>query len=226
MIPALSLALALLQTAPAAAPPALPVTADAPVSSSESADGARLAACQRLAESEPERAYEEGRAWENESPVLEAKYCVVAAAFGLGRPALAAAELDKIAYFLSGRRESHAIALAQAGNAWLLAQDPYRALEAFNDALGFTPGVRDLLIDRSRAYAQMGDWKRAEQDLNAALDAKTDDAFALTLRAETRLQQGALELALRDAEAALKLEPNNVEALLVRGRIRETMAGR
>jgi len=226
MIPALTLALALLQAGPAAAPPKPPAAADAPLSRGQNADGERLAACQKLAESEPERAFEEGKAWENESPVLEAKYCVVAAAFGLGRPALAAAELDRIAYFLSGRRESHAIALAQAGNAWLLAQDPYRALEAFNDALGFSPGVRDLLVDRSRAYAQMGDWKRAEQDLNAALDAKSEDALALTLRAETRLQQGALELALKDAEAALKLEPNSVDALLVRGRIRETMAGR
>jgi hypothetical protein len=39
------------------------------------------------------------------------------------------------------------------------------------------------------------------------------------MRAQARLKQNALDLALRDAEAALKIEPKNDAALEVRGEI-------
>jgi predicted Zn-dependent protease len=77
------------------------------------------------------------------------------------------------------------------------------------------------LIDRARAYALISEWRKAEEDLSAALDKQPNDALILRLRAETRLQQSAFDLAEKDAEAAVALAPKSIDALLERGRVRE-----
>lgn len=217
MIAAILLASALLAQAP-----------DAGASKSESrstgrsAQAERLRQCEALAKTAPDQAYEAGRSWVAESPVIEARYCLAAAAYAVGRPQLAAEQFAEVARNLAGRsKEEQALAQTDAGNAWLLAGDSERALEAFQNALGFNPEDPQLRIDRARAYAYKSDWRRAEEDLNAAIEALGPTPLTLTLRAETRLQQGAAELAVQDAEEALKLaktEPEIVEALLVRGR--------
>lgn len=221
MIDALLLAAALL--AQDAAPAPASTNAQPTLTPGQAAQAQRLRACEGLAKTNPDRAYEEGRAWVAESPVIEARYCLAAAAYALGRPQLAAEQLAEVARNLAGRgKGEQALAQADAGNAWLLAGDPARALEAFQNALAFTPEDPQLRIDRARAYAYQRDWRRSEEDLNAAVEALGPSALTLTLRAETRLQQNALELALRDAEQALALavgEEETVEALLVRGRV-------
>ena len=218
MIAALLLAPALL--AQAADAGAAPPERRSPGRSSVQAE--RLSACEALAKTAPDQAYEAGRSWVAESPVIEARYCLAAAAYAVGRPQLAAEQFAEVARGLAGRpKEEQALAQTDAGNAWLLAGDPARALEAFQNALAFNPEDPQLRIDRARAYAYQSDWRRAEEDLNAAIDALGPTALTLTLRAETRLQQGAAVLAVQDAEEALKLaktEPEMVEALLVRGR--------
>jgi regulator of sirC expression with transglutaminase-like and TPR domain len=79
----------------------------------------------------------------------------------------------------------------------------------------------DLLIDRARAYAMEGDWRHSEEDLSRALDLRADDPLALRLRAEARMRQNAMQLALADAERAVTLEPASVDARLVLGNVRE-----
>lgn len=216
MFAALILAQALLlaQAAPAApeeASPAQRIAAE------------RLAACDAMAKEAPERAYEEGRAWTAESPAIEAKYCLAAAAYAIGRPLLAAQQFEAVAQAFAGRgKGEQAQAQSDAGNAWLIAGEADRALAAFNKAVGFAPESPDVWVDRARAYAYMRDWRRTEEDLNAALDLREADTLILRLRAEARLQQGVLQLALKDITESVKLaqtEEDTVEALLVRGRI-------
>lgn len=220
MIAALLLAPALLAQEAGAAPGAsLPPPSR---SASQTAQAERLRACEALAGTAPDQAYEAGRAWVAESPVIEARYCLASAAYAVGRPQLAAEQFAAVARNLAGRpKEEQALAQSDAGNAWLLAGDPERALAAFQSALAFSPEDPQLRIDRARAYAYKTDWRRAEEDLNFAIDALGPAPLTLTLRAEARLQQGAAHLAVLDAEEALQLaktEPEMVEALLVRGR--------
>lgn len=213
----------------ASAPPALPSPDAVPraLTRGEIADAARLEACETLARTSPDRAYEEGRAWTTESPAFEAKYCLAAAAYALNRPVLAAEQFEAVARGMAGRdKAGQARAQSDSGNAWLIAGDGDRALAAFNRALGFAPGNANLLIDRARGYAYLRDWRHAEEDLNAVLAEDGQDPLALRLRAETRLQLGARALALKDAEAARAIDANDVETLLVLGRIKEAIAGR
>lgn len=219
MFSALIVALALQagQTQPPAPPRGLTPGAQA--------DAARLRACEALAESEPEKAYEEGRAWVAETPATEAKYCLAAAAYALGRPTLAAQQFEAVAAQLTGRDKGlQAGAQSDLGNAWLIAGNGARALEAFNRALAFAPQEAELFLDRARAYAYLGDWRRTEEDLNAFLDQRPIDPLGLRLRAEARLQQGALELAWKDIEAARVIEPYSELVLDVRGRILQAKA--
>ncbi len=225
---ALFLAFAQLASAPpATAPaPAPRVEQDRP-SRGQIADAARLEACDALARTSPEKAYEEGRAWTAESPAFEAKYCLASAAYALNRPLVAAEQFEAVARGMAGRDKlGQAKAQSDSGNAWLIAGDGARALAAFNRALGFAPGDGNLLIDRARAFAYLHDWRHAEEDLNAALAVEGQDPLALRLRAETRFQLGARTLALKDAEAAHAIDANDVETLLVLGRIKEAIAGR
>ena len=183
----------------------------------------RLKACEALAQQAPEQAYEEGRAWTAESPAIEGKYCLAAAAYAVGRPLLAAQQFQAVADAFAGRgKAEQAQSQSDAGNAWLIAGDPERALSAFDKAVGFAPENPDVWVDRARAYAYKRDWRRTEEDLNAALNLREADTLIFRLRAEARLQQGALQLALKDITQAVELaktEDDTVEALLVRGRI-------
>jgi regulator of sirC expression with transglutaminase-like and TPR domain len=116
--------------------------------------------------------------------------------------------------------------LDRAGNAWLLARDPAHALPLFTRAVSLASKNPDILIDRARAYAMAADWRKAEEDLSAALDARPEDPLALMLRATARMQAGAFELALTDAEKAQRLDPKNVDVLLVLGQAKEAMRTR
>lgn len=220
------LLIAFAQLAGAAAP--VPAeTRQSPLTRGEIADSARLKACESLAQTSPEKAYEEGRAWTAESPAFEAKYCLAAAAYAQNRPLLAAEQFEAVARGMAGRDKiGQARAQSDSGNAWLIAGDGARALAAFDRALGFAPGDTNLLIDRARGYAYLRDWRHSEEDLNAVLAVDGQDPLALRLRAETRLQLGARALALKDAEAAHAIDANDVETLLVLGRIKEAIAGR
>jgi len=208
--------------------PALPPAEEA--SRAAGIDADRLTACEALAKQAPDQAYEEGRAWTAESPVPEAKYCLAAAAYALGRPLLAAQQFEAVALAFAGHdKREQAQAQSDAGNAWLLAGDAARALAAFDKAVAFQPDSPDVYVDRARAYAYLRNWRRAEEDINAALALREPDTLLLRLRAETRLQQGALDLALKDITEALSLSPGEdetVEALLVRGRIVQAQQAR
>lgn len=224
---AAALILALAQIAAGPLDSSVTVPAEGARTRGQIQDAARLKACESLAQTSPEKAYEEGRSWTGESPAFEAKYCLAAAAYGLDRPVLAAEQFEAVARGMAGRDKiGQARAQSDAGNAWLIAGDSARALAAFNRALGFAPSDAFLLIDRARAYAYIGDWRHAEEDLNAALAVDGADPVALRLRAETRLQLGARALALKDAEAARAIDASDVETLLLLGRIKEAIAGR
>lgn len=63
----------------------------------------------------------------------------------------------------------------------------------------------------------MGAWKRAEDDLGAALDIDPELVDALVFRASARRHLGGIKNAEADAEAALKRDSRNIEASLESG---------
>ena len=186
----------------------------------QSADRIRLTECIAAVDRDAEAGYETARQWIKEAHVREAYVCAALADVARDKPAQAARQFESLAVDAPEASE-RANLLSQAGNAWLLARDPVRAREAFDKALQSAANEPDLLIDRARAAAMLGQWRAAEEDLSAALDARPKDALALRLRAEARLQLGVFELAEKDATESVSADPKNVESLVALGRARE-----
>jgi tetratricopeptide (TPR) repeat protein len=213
---ALFTALALLALADAAPPAALTV--------GQTADAQRLSQCLKDAEADPEKTYEVAMAWAGEAFVQEAFVCAAVANVERGRPVYGAKRLDLLG--LTARTEADRVELyVRAGHAWLLAQDPARAKASFDKAIAIAAKEARLYQDRAGAFALMRNWKAAELDLNAALDLDPKAAEALAMRAQARLELGALDLAQKDAEEALKLAPNLTVAAVTLGDIREAKRG-
>lgn len=207
----MSIAIALAQVLAAT----VPAVAAAP------ADQARLDACIARVEQDPAAAYEEAMAWAHEERAREARWCAAQAMVKLGRLEEAARRFETLAGDRGWPDDNRLDAYSQAGNAWLLAGNGDRAREAFNHAVRMSEQHPDALIDRARAFAMLGDWPRAEEDLSAALDKRPADALVLMLRATARMKRSAFDLALRDAEEAVRLEPRNIDALVSLGQARD-----
>lgn len=183
---------------------------------------ARYEACLEAVEKDAAAGYETAMAWAAEAYSPHAMRCSAMALIELGRIEDGADRLASIAASSAGGAPEVRIGiLAQAANAYLLARLPDKAKAAMDRAISLTaaddPGLPDLLIDRARALAMLQNWRGAEEDLSRTIDLRPDNGLALRLRAAARMRQGVFDLALRDAEAAVALEPRNIEALLVRG---------
>lgn len=191
----------------------------------------RYVQCVALIDEDAERAYEEGMAWAAEGQALNAYRCAALALIGQNRHEEGARRLESLATAANPADGAlKAELFSQAGNAWLLAREPARAVSAFTRAVvTMAPDARelpDLLIDRARAYAMESDWRHSEEDLSAALDKRPNDALALRLRATARMRQSAFELAEADARQSLTAattEADRVDAALVLGHVRESI---
>lgn len=186
----------------------------------------RFEQCVTLIDSDAERAYEEGMAWAAETQEVGGFRCAAMALIEQGRYEEGARRLESLSTAVSPEaRGLRAELLSQAGNAWLLTYDPAHARSAFTRAIvlmqGDTVQMPDLLIDRARAFAMERDWRQAEEDLSRALDVRPNDPLALRLRASARMHQNAFDLAEGDAQAAVNIEPTNIDALLMLGHARE-----
>lgn len=213
-IAALILPLALMQGAPAP-------------SAADQESQARFEHCIGQIERTPERAYEEGMAWAAESRSLQGYRCAAMALIGEHRYDEGARRLQSLASSVSiDLTTIRAELLSQAGNAWLLARDPAQARSAFTMAIATVQAdptqQPDLLIDRARAYALEHDYRHAEEDLSRSLDIRPNNALALQLRAETRMRQSSFDLAETDINAAIAIDPRNVELYKTRGDIIES----
>jgi tetratricopeptide (TPR) repeat protein len=190
------------------------------------ADLVWLQGCIALVEIDPARAYEEGMAWSQENRRSEGWRCAAVALVDLGRPAEGARRLEALGSSPEhGSTGWRAEVLSQAGNAWLIAGNAPAARRALTDAITLmgddATALPDLLIDRAQAHAMAENWRLAEEDLNRALDLRGEDALAHRLRAVARMNQNAFALAVADAERAVALAPQDIDALLVLGHTRE-----
>jgi tetratricopeptide (TPR) repeat protein len=137
---------------------------------------------------------------------------------GLRRFAEAGTKLDALGgSSVTGDADMRTAILDQAGNAWLLAGQPDRAIASFGVALAIDPLDADLLADRARAQAFKKNWAKAESDLTAALMVNPDRADLYVLRGSARHGMGRRADARADFEQALRLQPNNADALVERG---------
>jgi tetratricopeptide (TPR) repeat protein len=180
----------------------------------------RYERCLELTRRIPQEALKVANTWQTDGGGPAAGHCAALALVALKLYPEAAKQLDQLGHSKLGSVEERADLFDQAGNAWLLARRAGEAIESFSSALALSPRDPDLLADRARAAAMLGDWKSAENDLSAALKLDPNRADLLVLRASARHAMGHKAESRADLEAALRIVPNYSEALLERGTAR------
>ncbi|WP_373009653.1 hypothetical protein [Hyphomonas sp.] len=187
-------------------------------------EATRLDTCIARIDEDPEEAYEDALAWSFEGNRPGSRQCVALSLIALGQEAEGAARLEELANATDGGTlEKRALYLTQAGNAWLVAGAPEAAILTITNALKIIPNDPDLLVDRASAHILLEQWTQAISDLDAALESAPGFGTAHHLRAEARLNTGDLDMALADVKAAMQAEPDNIDTLVLRGRVREAI---
>ena len=164
---------------------------------------------------------ESGRAGAGRGGGEGAKHCAAVALVGLGHYAAAAGRLERLATARrTGEVDLRSSVLAQAGQAWLLAEDTGRAYAVQSAALAIDRDNVELLLDRAITLATAKNYWAAVAALNRALDLAPGRPDLLVLRASAYRYLDALELARDDIGRALARDPDNTDGLLERGILR------
>ncbi len=185
------------------------------------AEGADYDHCLSMLNTDPAGAYAFADAWFATGGGEGAIHCKALADVGRGDADVGAEAMDKLAGSSNAPAAARAAVYGQAGQAWLMARDPGRAMASATLALSLTPDDPDLLIDRSIASANLDRYQDALDDLTRALDLdpRRPDALVFRSAAWRRLDQP--ELAQDDIDRALAQDPDNPDALLERGILRQ-----
>ena len=146
------------------------------------AEGTDYDRCLYMLSTDPTGAYSFADAWEATGGGDGATHCRALAQIALGEPAKGADMLDQLANASHAQSGARASVYGQAGQAWLMAGEPGRALGSATLALSLTPDDADLLIDRSIAAATLERYDDAVDDLTHALDLDPRRVDALVFR--------------------------------------------
>jgi len=178
----------------------------------------QYAACMQLAKNRPREALASANAWYDRGGDQAAQHCAAVALFELRDYFEAASRLDRLADAQSGiHNKLRAELYAQAGQAWLLANYPGKALLSQGNAIALQPTSVDFLVDRAVTYAGIDRLADALRDLDKALQLAPRRHEALTLRATVLRLGHQPERAAADIEQAIRINANYPEAYLERG---------
>ena len=174
-----------------------------------------------LVERDPSGALDSAVEWERQGGGDAARHCKALALIRTGDVEGGALELERVAEAMPQMKAPMAAKLfAQAGQAWIRAGNPQRALYSQNQGLKLNPQDVDLLVDRALTYGSSGMYFEALDDLNAAVDLSPNEPDIYAMRAAAYRQLENPDLALDNVEQALKISPSHPGALLERGYLR------
>ena len=185
------------------------------------AEGAEYDRCLSLLTTDPAGAYSFADAWIATGGGEGAIHCKALADVAQGDADTGAEAMDKLAGSSKAPAAARASVYGQAGQAWLMARDPGRALASATLALSLTPDDPDLLIDRSVAAANLEHYQDALDDLTRALDLDPRRPDALVFRSAAWRHLNQPGLAQDDVDRALAQDPDNPDGLLERGILRQ-----
>ncbi|HCY54395.1 MAG TPA: hypothetical protein DF715_02300 [Oceanicaulis sp.] len=179
-------------------------------------------ACLNLINENPEAAYEEGLAWRAQGGSWPAMHCIALSQVALEQYGIAARRLESTAEgAVVATDATRAIMFGQAGDAWLAAGEPANAGRAFSRGRDFGPDDAGLALGVAEAAVLQENWDMAEQSASDAIRLDPALVRGWQIRAQAHLEQGNLDAAAADLGEALARDGENVEALVLRGRINE-----
>lgn len=179
--------------------------------------------CLSLARTQPDKSIELAGKWAGLGGGEPAKHCQALSLVGLGEYAEGATRLEEIAKSSQQEATVRASMLAQAGQGWRLQSDLTRAYAAQTTALKIVPqGSKqhmEILLDRAGTLADAAKYKDVIEDVDDALRIDPSNATGWAYRAAAHRYLGDEDEALKDAENAVKVGPNDQGALLERGNL-------
>ena len=184
-------------------------------------DGPEYDRCMALLRDDVEEALRFAQGWDAAGGKEGARHCFALAMIGLGEPDRAAERLERLAGGSRSGNQARAAVYGQAAQAWVMAEEPDRAFAAVTLGLTLAPLDAELLVDRGMILASQGRYREALEDLDRVLGLDSERAEAHVFRAAALRhldQVGAAQLAV---DRALALTPDNAEALLERGILRQ-----
>lgn len=162
--------------------------------------------------------------WSVEGGGAAAQHCLAVADLAAGFPKLAAVRLTELAARQdAGSPETRALILGQAALAWLDATDPAEAAATVRDAqeiIARNKGpLPELTIVAAKVFAANDEWQAVVEAVDEAEEAgmATPEAYVLRGRANMALAKDSQ--AADDVVKALKLEPFDLDALVLRGEL-------
>jgi tetratricopeptide (TPR) repeat protein len=178
----------------------------------------RYTECMQLARREPLKALPMAEKWKAEGGGLGARHCVAVAMYEAGQYVPSAMQLEAIERDMAGERPGlRAELLAQAGQAWMEANQAENAAKAQSQALALKSDDPDLWVDRGLSYAALRLWPRAISDFDRALQLQSGNVDTRVLLAAAWRNQGDPVRALAEADRALRSAPEHSGALLEHG---------
>jgi len=177
--------------------------------------------CLDMVDEDPEGARSFADAWTMRDGGEAAAHCAALALLTLGEAERAAEQLERIALRSQAGIAARAAVFGQAGEAWMTAGRPQRAHAALTLALALTPADADLLTERALALLSLNLPAEALTDVEVVVATDATRAEAWVIRASALRRLDRLPPAAESVAQALRIEPDNVEALLERGILRQ-----
>ena len=194
-------------------------TAD-PSNSQEHDSQSEYVACISLAQSDPEKGFENASAWLGLGGGDAARHCAAVSLIELKHYTEAAKRLQSLAEMVRAPAPFKAQILGQAGQAWLLADEPKRAGAVLSAAIKLDETNPVFHIDRAQSAAAQQAYGNATRDLDLAIHLDPSLTDAWVFRASAHRILGDDNAAMRDIEKALTIEKSHPEGLLERGILR------
>lgn len=184
----------------------------------------RYAHCMDLAANDPAAGIEEGSRWRLSGGGVLARQCLGVAYANANQLTAAATEFEAAARAAELAKDKRAAAYwAQAGNAWLAAQDAAKARAALDAALasGTLTGLDlgEASLDHARAQVANNDLEGARSDIDQALANASADPLAWLLSATLARRMDDLPRAKKDIDEALRRSGDDASVQLEAGNI-------
>lgn len=188
-------------------------------------DPKRYDGCVRAIEADARKVEAYAVEWQALGGGLPARHCQALAQLRQGNNAGAAQTLVKAAEAAEAQKNPLAADFwGQAGNALMLAGDMSGAVARFSSGIvtagEFAPiRTANLLVDRARAYTELGNLAAARTDLDRAMQLAPSDPAAAMLSAALARRQQDLPRARADIAKAAALAPADPDVQFEQGAI-------
>lgn len=187
-------------------------------------NAARVAACQKLIQTDPKSAVDQATAWADRDKNVPARQCLGLAFAAVERWGPAEAALAQAAAQAEADHDARSFSLwSQAGNAALAGDQPAKAREDLDhvvSAAGVPPTLAgEAWVDRARADVALDALPQARTDMDKGLALVPQDPFAWYLSASLARRQNDLARAQKDIAIALKSASDDPAVELEAGNI-------